>query len=560
MTPFLLVAALIWGAAQLPAAPAYAAETAPPTPPPTSPLTAAVAVRLSGPPPQLPWPDLHCPSAAPRPSRPATPPAEPQEPPDSAALEALMQSLAQPSAPEPAPAQDVPPAWPTLPADRPLRMAVWGDSHLAAGFFTDAIVQQWGLAPEQVVNGFVPANINRPGVRLPLLRKSCLSPGHWRHESAHVGGQTATGPGLVSLSSTQPGAWLALDLRNPAGQPERRPLRLLYHQSDTALVLALSANGGEETLLTLPAGPAGPASVDIRSEQPLYQLRLRLVQGSLRWHGLAYGTPPAGTRLQLDVFGFPGATVQGWQQADLGYLGHWFGGNNPTAYDLVMLEYGTNEGNVRPFNAGLYRSQLDQAVGKLRSLFPQARCVLIAPGDRGVLLRRPTRPARPAKAVAKASKTGAKTGATTGTPKGKKTTPPPGNSNTTSTLLNFSRIHAEIGRIQHQVAPTHGCTVWSMQTAMGGLGSAYLWQRRNPAWMARDLIHFTPAGYQQLGERFFQDMGWAGLLRPAPGPASVVVPAEGSASASTLAPSLPQASRPENAALLPNGPEETQRR
>ena len=43
---------------------------------------------------------------------------------------------------------------------------------------------------------------------------------------------------------------------------------------------------------------------------------------------------------------------------------------------------------------------------------------------------------------------------------------------------------------------------------MGGAGGAYRWQARQPALMARDLIHFTVPGYQRLAQRFAQDMGW----------------------------------------------------
>jgi lysophospholipase L1-like esterase len=46
-----------------------------------------------------------------------------------------------------------------------------------------------------------------------------------------------------------------------------------------------------------------------------------------------------------------------------------------------------------------------------------------------------------------------------------------------------------------------------MQEAMGGAGSAYTWARKSPALMAPDLIHFTPAGYRELANRFMTDLG-----------------------------------------------------
>ena len=53
--------------------------------------------------------------------------------------------------------------------------------------------------------------------------------------------------------------------------------------------------------------------------------------------------------------------------------------------------------------------------------------------------------------------------------------------------------------------------------AMGGLGGAYRWQAQQPAWMARDLTHFTVPGYQQLARQWAADMAWGpALLEPAP--------------------------------------------
>lgn len=427
--------------------------------------------------------DLSCPSVstpsavASRAARPAAPPAsETLDIPDADSVAASLRDLAREAASgNPlafAPTQDrLDDVLRGLSAGRPtpLRVAIWGDSHLAAGFFTDTLARQTGLPAERVQASFLPGSINRPGIRLPL-RRSCLSAG-WRHEPGYLSGNgTAPGPGLVNLSTSEVGSWLALDLRNAAGQPERRPLRLLYQQTPAPIQLAISLDGGQEYMIELPGGPAGPAALDLLRDTPVVQLRLRLLQGALRWHGLAFGAAPsnvAAPALILDVFGYPGATANAWRQADVAYLGNWFQ-DNP--YDVVMLEYGTNEGNVRSLDGPTYQQNLRQAVGKLRTLFPNAACVLIAPGDRGTLVRR--------------------------------------GENGGDELLRFSRIHAEIGRLQHQVAQDFGCKVWSMQTAMGGLGSAYQWVRQSPALMARDLIHFSVPGYQQLARQFFTELGW----------------------------------------------------
>ena len=87
-------------------------------------------------------------------------------------------------------------------------------------------------------------------------------------------------------------------------------------------------------------------------------------------------------------------------------------------------------------------------------------------------------------------------------------------------MLRFTRVHAEINRLQQQVAQEQGCRFWSAFQAMGGAGGAYRWQARQPALMARDLIHFTVPGYQQLARQFASDMGWQPTLLETSAPAA----------------------------------------
>ena len=371
---------------------------------------------------------------------------------------------------------------------QPLRVALWGDSHLAAGFFSQELARALGLAPEQVSAARWPATVGRAGVRLPL-RQSCAS-GTWRYESAHADATLAerSGPGLVSMVSAEPGASVAWDLRRADGLAQRQQLQLLYEQGESSVQLSVQVDGGEPQTVRL-QGPPGPGRLLLQAQAPISTLRVTLLQGRWRWHALQ-SAPPEGTRLQLDVFGYPGATVAGWKSAASAYNSAWWDGQD---YALVVLAFGTNEGNVQPFDASAYAQTLSAAVAAWRAQFPQAACALIGPGDRGVLV--PRAPKR-AKGAAKA-----KGGARAAVPD----------------LLRFTRVHAQINALQRQVAQAQGCRFWSAQQAMGGAGSAYRWQAQQPAWMARDLIHFTVPGYQQLARLWAADMGWGpALLEPAP--------------------------------------------
>lgn len=437
-------------------------------------------------------PELVCPVLPPKP-KPAPKPAEPvpaAEPlglPDAQEVQAALNETtdAEPAGPEVSTSQTrVRPAWRAVPPGEPFRVAFWGDSHLAAGFFTQALARRLGLEGDRIHSAFIPATLTRPGVRLPV-RKACASP-EWRHESAHAVPAAAQmpGPALVSQVASKPGARLAWDLRDSQRQPVHPRVRLLYQQTEAPIRIALAVDGGLEQDLLL-QGVSGPAVLELQADAPMSTLQLRLQGGTLRSHGLALAVPPE-ARLQLDLFALPGATVRGWQNANLADLTRWFAPLPP--YQLVVLAFGTNEGNEKPFDAAAYGQTLRQSVAQLRQAFPQSACLLIGPGDRGVLVPRAAR--------ASAKKSAARN-------KPAKAQRP------AVDLLKYANVHAQINRIQHAVARELGCQSWSMMQAMGGKASAYRWVRQRPPLMANDLIHFTVPGYQRLADLFADQMGWS---------------------------------------------------
>ena len=386
-----------------------------------------------------------------------------------------------------------------------LRIALWGDSHMAAAFFSQELISLSGLRPEQIQSAVIPATMNRPGVRLPA-RKTCVSAG-WSYDAAYRGKEAAVAPGpaTVSLVAQEPGALLQWDVRSADAVAVNKKLRLMFHQTAQPIVIGLSVDQGDEMVITLSA-EQGPAVLELRSDQPLSTLALRLISGTLRVHGLGLDALPT-TRLQFDVFAFPGATVRSWQQTDLAYLAQWFP-NNP--YQVVALAFGTNEGNQKNFDASAYEDGLVQAVKNLKTVFPQAQCLLIGPGDRGVLVRksslRQAKKKNKAKANAKAK---AKTKTKTKKSKASSRPSPAAKRPPDSVLLQSARVHQKINDIQMRIGEQWGCSSWGMQQAMGGQASSYIWAAKNPPLMARDLIHFTPAGYRSLAQVFAQDFGWS---------------------------------------------------
>ncbi len=386
-------------------------------------------------------------------------------------------------------------------AGSPYRVAIWGDSHLAAAYFTNELIKLLKLPSDQVQPGFIPANMNRAGVRLPL-RKTCVSD-NWIYEPAYAvpAGAHTPGPGLVNLYSRTPGASLSWDLRKNTPAGGWKQVRFLYQRTSAPQTIAVSIDGATEFDVSL-TGPEGPAALELISQNPLSTLNIRLTTGELRYHGLSLPTTsPA--RLQIDVFGYPGATVSGWKRANMDYLDAWFVMQH---YDLVMLEFGTNEGNNKPFDPVKYQQDLRFSILNLRSIFPVSACVLIAPGDRGILIS-PSLSKKPHKKSLHTKKR--KAALTRKISHYHKKTAGKNIHKSSTDLMLYTRIHADISRIQIEVASEYSCHVWSAFDAMGGAGSAYRWAKQSPALMAKDLIHFTAPGYQKLADIFAADLGWS---------------------------------------------------
>lgn len=446
--------------------------------------------------------DLVC-RAKPLPGPAATPPAPPDDPlvqPDMEEVEAarLEVTTDEPEGLRPHALQQADFFRRAMDERQGLRIALWGDSHMAAAFFSQELITLSGLRVEQIQSAVIPATMNRPGVRLPA-RKTCVSAG-WSYDAAYRGKEAAEvpGPAMVSLVAQEPGALLQWDVRNNDGVAVNKKLRLMFHQTAQPIVIGLSVDQGEEHVLTLSA-EQGPAVVELRSDKPLSTLALRLISGTLRVHGLGLDASPR-TRLQFDVFAFPGATVRSWQQINLAYLAQWF---PIDPYQVVALAFGTNEGNQKNFDASAYEDGLVQAVKNLKTVFPQAQCLLIGPGDRGVLVRKSSLRQSKKKSKARANaKARAKKSKAASVPSAAPKRPPD------SVLLQYARVHQKINDIQTRIGEQWGCSSWSMQQAMGGQASSYIWAAKNPALMAGDLIHFTPAGYRHVAQLFAKDFGW----------------------------------------------------
>lgn len=345
------------------------------------------------------------------------------------------------------------------------RIAIWGDSHIAAGPFAPTLFQSLRERGLDVEAGFIAPTMGRAYVVLPGLRAYCIGSA-WSTTLAYTApGPLAIGPALADRTvDAGPESFLWLDVRDAARHTDVRQMQMIY-RAPAGTTLDYSINDGAQGSLTLPA-TTDSLTLSFRADVPIATLKLRVTHGTLDLQGfiLDRNTTP---RVALDVFGIPSSTVKGWANADPEALAQSLHGVH---YDAVMLEFGTNEGADTDFDADKYAAMLGQALGNLRQVFPQAACLLVGPPDRGVL--RPDHGRMPP-------------------------------------LLRYSHIHQQIEQIQRRVGSRFDCAAWNWQGLMGGPGGSYGWALARPSLMGHDLIHLSAEGYRKTGHALAHSLGWS---------------------------------------------------
>ena len=94
------------------------------------------------------------------------------------------------------------------------RIAVWGDSHVAAGPFMPTVIDALRARGVTVGGRFLPPTMGRANVRLPWLRAYCIGPA-WSSTVAYTAHERLeVGPGLIDrVAQAGPDSYLWLDLR-----------------------------------------------------------------------------------------------------------------------------------------------------------------------------------------------------------------------------------------------------------------------------------------------------------------------------------------------------------
>lgn len=189
-------------------------------------------------------------------------------------------------------------------------------------------------------------------------------------------------------------------------------------------------------------------------------LEIDRINGAPRFYGvIAEGTTPG---VVVDTSGIDGArfaTALAWN-ADV--LAAEVGARRP---DLFVLAYGTNEAfDARRVDA--YANEVSELVTRLRRGAVDADCLILGPPDAAA-----------------------------------------------PDYTSLPRV-AEIEAVLARTAAKIGCASYSLRESMGGTGSFVRWLKETPPLARGDRIHFTPLGYERMGETLADGLIAASAKRP----------------------------------------------
>jgi len=329
-----------------------------------------------------------------------------------------------------------------------VRVLWLGDSHTAADYMTGAfrrrLAERFGVGGPGLVRLGVGA-YRHSGVKL-------VREGRWRVEptppsSRSTEGDTALGfEGMRSIPADARARVEAhIDSRFVSDPVHYELLFDLPASASFRVTL-----GKQSTLVNAKSAferVNGSPLLRLRFEAPASAgLEIDRITGAPRFYGMiAEGTAPG---VVVDTSGIDGArfgTALAWNPD---VLAGELAARRP---DLIVLAYGTNEAfDNRRVDA--YATEVTELVTRLRRGAPDADCLILGPPDAGA-----------------------------------------------PDYSSLPRV-AEIEAVLSRTAVKLGAAFYSLRESMGGTGSFVRWLKETPPLARGDRIHFTPLGYERLGE------------------------------------------------------------
>jgi lysophospholipase L1-like esterase len=331
--------------------------------------------------------------------------------------------------------------------DGPVRVLWFGDSHTAADYMTDRVRRGLQERFGSGGPGFVRvglANYRHAGLKVTRDGPWRIEPHPPARRSRQDDGVFGLG-GLRAVGEASARARLELTGSEREGTLGKARFELLY---DVAPGASIELKLGEKREIAGANQGTPPIRRLTFEGDAASPLELLVRGGTVKVWGVIIERINPG--VVLDTLGIDGAriaTALGW---DKDAFVREVAARKP---ELGVIAYGTNEAFDNA-SADRYAGELAELVGRLREAQPGLDCVIVAPPDAG-------------------------------TPDG-----------------GSPEKLGEIEQVQREAARSLGCGFFSQRAFMGGAGSYWLWLRETPPLARPDRLHYSPKGYERLGEGF----------------------------------------------------------
>lgn len=328
--------------------------------------------------------------------------------------------------------------------DRPVHIAVLGDSFIEGDILTDAIrsalQQRWGGSGV----GWLPMSSETAGFRQSIRHEFSA----WQDKSLlHAKGERHLITGHVFRPKSK-GAWSKYTLPK-SNKPFNRAT--LYYRSSQDIPIRITVQDSTETVI-LPSSEDELRGYLIASGREMNSIRIDFDKESLfDCYGLSL---EAATGVSVDNMSLRGNSGLLLAKADE-ELNKAFNTERP--YDLIILQYGLNVANAGQKDYSNYTKQMKKAIVHLQELYPNADVMLFGVSDR-----------------AKRS------------------------SGSFSTMPAIVKLHQQ----QELLAQELGITFWSPLNTMKSLGGITEMARKGQA--AKDYTHLSHKGGQKIAEKFVE--------------------------------------------------------
>jgi lysophospholipase L1-like esterase len=350
---------------------------------------------------------------------------------------------------------------------RTLNILQIGDSHSAgdnlAGGWREPLQQHYGnggrgaMPPGKPFDGYIPRDVTvtqSPGWSAMSLFDPAVREGR-RRELFGISGFRQT--------AVAAGAKLTMAPDTPAFSFRRFVVCAVMGPGEGAYTLRL---GDQATQVSLDAAERHVGCTTVKSETRQSSAEIDVDAGPVTLTSWGSFTDNGG--VTLSNLGVVGAQMVNFAETDDAAVREEFGAYRP---DLIVIEFGTNDGFVGHFEPDSYEAILRSQIARIRRLSDHVPILLLGAPDADT-----NRADLANNAISY-----------------------PGDPHPGPGLWYPPPALAALRDIQRRVAHSMGVAFWDWSARMGGPGTADRWANADPPLMRKDRVHYTVAGGRKVG-------------------------------------------------------------